>query len=123
MIQITPQTRILLQIQAVDFRRGIDGLVALSREVLRQDPFSGTLFVFRNRLGTAIKALIYDGQGFWLMQKRFSEGKLRHWPCSSGTEDSGVLTLAAQELQVLLWNGNPRTASFAPEWRKLPEPS
>jgi transposase len=116
MIQVTPQTRILLQIQAVDFRRGIDGLAAQCREVLQHDPFSGTLFVFRNKLGTSIKLLFYDSQGFWLAQKRFSQGKLKYWPRDEGT--ALTQSLAARELQTLLWNGNPAGAAFAPEWRK-----
>jgi transposase len=66
MIQITPQMRVLVAIEPVDFRRGIDGLAAQCRRVLCLDPFSGTVFVFRNRRGRAIKVLVYDGQGFWL---------------------------------------------------------
>ena len=46
MIQITPQMRILLAVQPVDFRKGIDGLAALCRQALLGDPLSGTLFVF-----------------------------------------------------------------------------
>jgi len=38
---------------------------------------SGTVFVFRNRRRTAIKALVYDGQGFWLCHKRLSSGRFR----------------------------------------------
>src|SRR5204862_2289880 len=55
MIQITPQMRILVAVEAVDFRKGIDGLARVSREVLQADPFCGALFVFRSRRGTAIK--------------------------------------------------------------------
>jgi transposase len=50
-------------VQPADFRRGIDGLARLCQEVLRQDPFSGCVFVFRNRAATAVKILVYDGQG------------------------------------------------------------
>jgi hypothetical protein len=63
MIQLTPQMRLLVAIAPADFRRGIDGLVRVCRESLGADPFSGTVFVFRNRRGTAIKILAYDGQG------------------------------------------------------------
>ncbi len=66
MIQITPQMRIFLAIEPVDFRKGIDGLAAVCRSTLEADPFSGALFVFRNRRSTAIRVLVYDGQGFWL---------------------------------------------------------
>ena len=60
MIQITPQMRILVAVDAQDFRKGIDGLARICREVLEADPFGGTLVVFRNRRGTAIKCLVYD---------------------------------------------------------------
>ena len=67
MIQITPHMRILVAIEPIDFRAGIDGLAAACRKRLEADPFSGALFVFRNRARTAIKVLVYDGQGFWVV--------------------------------------------------------
>jgi transposase len=68
MIQITPQMRILVAVQPVDFRKGIDGLAALCRQALASDPLDGALFVFCSRRGHAIKCLTYDGQGFWICQ-------------------------------------------------------
>ena len=119
MIQLIPQLRILLACQSVDFRNGIDGLAALCQRVLEEDPFSGTLFVFRNRRGTALKLLCYDGIGFWLITRRMSEGRIRWWPTNS---DTLLHALQAQQLSVLLYNGLPEQASFAPVWRKLPVP-
>lgn len=55
MLQIAPQMRILVAIEPVDLRKGIDGLAELCREKLSADPFSGCLFVFRGRRATAIK--------------------------------------------------------------------
>lgn len=55
--------RVLLAIEPVDFRKGIDGLAKVCREVLKSDPFSGYVFIFRNKRGSAIKILMYDGQG------------------------------------------------------------
>ena len=60
LIQITPQLRILVAIDAIDGRKGIDSLAQLCRENLATDPFSGCLFIFRSRRGTAIKLLAYD---------------------------------------------------------------
>ena len=116
MIQATPQMRILVAVEPADFRRGIDGLARICREQLQTDPFSGCLVVFRNRRGTAIKALVYDGQGFWLCQKRLSRGRFRFWPDRAGGVSSH---LAAHELQVLLAGGNPATAQAAPTWRRV----
>jgi transposase len=68
MLQLSPQSRIFVAVEPVDFRRGIDGLGAICRQQLEQNPLHGAVFVFRNRRATAIKLLVYDGQGFWLCQ-------------------------------------------------------
>ena len=116
MFQVTPQQRVLLAITPCDFRKGIDGLSGVCRQVLQQDPMSGTVFLFRNRRGTAIKLLCYDGQGFWLAQKRFSKGKLKWWPRNT---NKPLTPIAARELQVILWNGHPYQAGMAGDWRKI----
>ena len=115
MIQITPQMRILVAVEPVDFRKGIDGLARVCRQALHGDPFSGALFVFRNRRGKAIRILAYDGQGFWLCQKRLSQGRFGFWP--SGTE--AATGLQAHELQVLLSAGNPAGTQAPPPWRRV----
>lgn len=114
MIQITPQLRILVAVEAIDARKGIDALAQLCRERLDADPFSGCLFIFRSRRGTAIKILAYDGQGFWLAQKRLSKGRFLWWP----TGDTPVRTLQAYQAQLLLAAGNPDTEA-APVWRPV----
>lgn len=116
MIQVTPQTRILVAIEPADFRCGIDGLARVVRAVLHADPLSGTVFVFRNRLGTTIKAIVYDGQGYWLCQKRLSTGRFIHWP-RSVTEP--MSQLEAHELVVLLRGGDPSATAAAPVWRPI----
>lgn len=115
MIQITPQMRVLVAVEPTDFRRGIDGLARVCRAVLGEDPFAGTVFVFRNRLRTAIKLLVYDGQGFWCCHKRLSAGRFQYWPASQGAAS----TMQAHELQVLLCAGDPAATRAAPAWRKL----
>jgi transposase len=116
MIQITPQMRVLVAIEPVDFRKGIDGLARVAREELCRDPFSGWAFLFRNSRSTAIKILIYDGQGFWCCQKRLSRGKFRHWP--EGPTKSGRI-LEAHAVQVLLWGGDFEAAQGMPAWRPV----
>lgn len=118
MMQIAPQMRILIAVTPVDFRKGIDGLAGLCRTELASDPLSGGAFVFRNRLGTSIKILVYDGQGMWLLQKRMSTGRFRYWP--RGTKESaGQRQLLAHELSVLLSGGDPEATLCAPQWRCL----
>jgi transposase len=117
MIQVTPHMRILLAVAPVDFRKGIDGLASVCRQVLRTDPFTGHVFIFRNKNGTAIKVFMYDGQGFWLCQKRLSKGRFSGWP---GKTDSALSPLAVHELQILIWNGNPEKSHVAPMWRPIP---
>jgi transposase len=114
LIQITPQLRILVAVEAIDGRKGIDSLAQLCREKLDADPFSGCLFIFRSRSAKSIRILAYDGQGFWLATKRLSKGRFRWWP--TGREASK--TLHAHQAQLLLAAGNPETEA-APVWRQV----
>ncbi len=59
----------------VDFRKGIDGLVYLVVDQLKADPTSGHIFVFRNKLGSRLKLLWWDLNGFWLCYRRLEKGK------------------------------------------------
>ena len=77
LIQITPQLRILVAVEAIDGRKGIDSIAQLCREKLDADPFSGCLFIFRSRRGTAIKLLAYDGQGFLARHEATVEGSFQ----------------------------------------------
>ena len=116
MIQVNAYTRILVAVEPADFRKGIDGLAAVCRKALGENPFSGALFVFRNRKGTSIKILAYDGQGFWLCQKRLSKSKFRYWPSD---RQNNAETLLGHELTVLLSGGDPRATKSAPLWRPV----
>ena len=116
MIQITPQMRILLAVEPVDFRRGIDGLAQVCRQTLQTDPFGGIMFVFSSRSRKSIKILCYDGQGYFLCQKRLSQGRFSWWP---KTTEQKVCRLEAHQMQLLLWNGNPDRTSAAPMWKPV----
>jgi transposase len=114
MIQLTPQSRLFLATKPVDFRKGIDGLGAVCRQVLGDNPLAGAVYVLRNRAGTALTRLLYDGQGYWMMLKRLSTGRFAWWPTSA---DAWV-PLSARELIILLWNGAPDRARMAQDWRR-----
>lgn len=117
MIQLTPHLRILAAVEPADFRQGIDGLCRACREELKADPMSGAVFVFRNRRAKSLKILVYDGQGFWLCQKRLSAGRFHFWPSSERV--APTLPLEAHELSVLLAGGDPGAARGAPPWRRI----
>ena len=114
MLQVTPQMRILLAVEPVDGRKGIDSLAQLCREQLAEDPFSGCLFLFRNRSGTTLIGLVYDGQGFFFVQKRLSQGRFAWWP----KDAAAVQSMEAHQVHVLLAAGNPTTPG-APVWRSV----
>ncbi len=116
MIQVTPQMRILVAVEPADFRKGIDGLARICRKAMGRDPFSGTVFVFSNKSRKAIKILVYDGQGFWLCQKRLSKGRFPWWPRSVTAKSR---SLQAHQLSVLLSGGNPEAARGADPWRRV----
>jgi transposase len=119
MIQITPQMRVLVAIEPVDGRKGIDSLAQLCQEKLAEDPFSGCVFVFRSRSGTAIRLLTYDGQGYWLLQKRLSKNRFRWWPeC-----DKPAKRLESYEAQLLLAAGDVSRVRAAPMWKRVSGPN
>jgi len=114
MIAITPHMHIMLASQPVDFRKGIDGLAAVCRNILCSDPFSGYLFVFTNKGRKSIKILVYDGQGFWLCQKRLSKGRF----CFRPDSDDSSSILQANQLAALIYNQDLKKRISV--WKKIP---
>ena len=96
MISIPPGARVLLAARAVDFRKGAHGLAALAAEVLGEDPFSGTVIVYRSKRADRIKILVWDGSGLVLAWKQLSHGAFR-WP----PVVDGVVRLSAIEYAAL----------------------
>ena len=117
MIHITAQMRVLVAIESVDGRKGIDSLVRVCQEKLSEDPITGCVFVFRSRRGTSIRLLNYDGQGYWLAQKRLSQGRFAWWPEST----SPAKALEAYEAQLLMVAGDVSRVRAAPMWRRVNE--
>jgi transposase len=115
MLQLSPQSRIFLATEPVDFRRGIDALAAICRQRLGGNPLEDAVYVFRNRSATSINLLLYDGQGYWRMIKRLSTGRFAWWPTSAEAR----VPLSARELLVLLWHGLPDRAQMAKDWRRV----
>ncbi len=97
MITVPGGVRVLVATAPVDFRKGADGLVALVRERLGHDAFSGTIFIFRSKRADRLKILAWDGSGLVLLWKRLEHGAFR-WPPIS----DGVMRLSASQLAVLV---------------------
>ena len=112
MIPVPAQAKVWLAAGVTDMRKGFNGLSALAQTVLKPDPFSGHLFVFRGRRGDLIKVIWWDGQGACLFSKRLEKGRFV-WPSPA----SGKVALSPAQLSMLLegidWRAPERT------WRPL----
>lgn len=111
MLTVPPSVRIYLATEPADMRCSFDGLMARV-EALKKDPFSGHLFVFRNRRGDRVKILFWDRSGFCLWYKRLEKGTFR-FP-SVSTES---LEVEAAELMLLLEGIDLRGARRRPRWQ------
>lgn len=114
-------TKIYVAVEAVDMRKGFDGLYGLVRDHLGHDPVSGHLFLFTNRSHTRLKALVWDGSGLWVCAKRLEKGRFR-WPSmsNSGAAKDSV-TMRAEELAMLLNGLDPGEAKPRKNWlRRAP---
>ncbi len=71
----SPSVRIFVAREAIDMRKGLDGLAGLVIDVIDEDPQSGHLFVFFNRRRDRMKSLVWDGSGYWMLVKRLEHGR------------------------------------------------
>ena len=117
MRQRTPQRRLVVATEPVDGRQGIDGLGAVGRQRLGDHPVEGAISVCRNRAGTALTRVLYDGQGDWMMRKRLAQGRLLWWPTSADAR----VPLSARALIILRGHGHPERAQMARDWRRVAE--
>lgn len=94
--------RVFLYGQPVDMRKSFDGLYALARHGLQQDPLSGQLFAFVNRRGTQMKVLYWDRTGWCVWAKRLEAGRfVGDWSQQSSRElDCTALKLMLEGLEV-----------------------
>ena len=98
MFGLGPATKIYIAVEAVDMRKGFDGLFGLVRDRLGGDPLSGHLFLFTNRTRTRLKVLVWDGSGLWLCAKRLEKGRFR-WPAA---ENERSVVMRPEELAMLI---------------------
>ncbi len=110
--------RIYVAAEAVDLRRGFDGLAAATRSLIRQDPLNGHLFVFLNRRKNRIKLLVWDRTGYLLLYKRLERGTF-HLPTQPHAGQRHV-ELDAGDLGLMLEGVDLRGARRRLRWRRLP---
>jgi len=96
MITVPAGVRVLVAAKPVDFRKGADGLVALVREALREDPFSGVIVIFRAKRADRLKIVTWDGSGLVLVWKRLEHSAFR-WPPIT----DGVMRLSPAQMAAL----------------------
>lgn len=117
MLQLSHRSIVFVANIHVDFRKGIDGLIAVCRNNFLIEPLDGAIFLFYNRARNTIKILAFDGQGFWLSTKRLSKGKFTYkLPVNSKAAHKQICHRA---LQILINNGDPVSAKLAKDWRPL----
>lgn len=78
-MNLPSDTKVFLALGTTDMRKAINGLSIIVSEQMRQDIFSGHLFVFCNRKRTILKILYWDKNGFCLWQKRLEKDRFK-WP-------------------------------------------
>jgi transposase len=122
MFGLGPATKIYVSLDAVDMRKGFEGLFGPVRDHLGQDPQSGHLFLFTNRTRTRLKALVWDSSGLWVCAKRLERGRFR-WPAANGARS---ITIRPEELAMLVngmdltrRHGRARTGSGARQRRTV----
>ena len=100
MIALTSQIRVFLYRRPTDMRKSFHGLVALTESELKQDPLSGSLFVFLNRRGHVAQILFWDRNGFIVVKKRLEAGTFRL--VSSPADGSKHVEIDAVQLGLML---------------------
>ena len=96
MMMPSHKVRILVATQPGDFRKGHDGLAALVQSMLQEDPFTGTVFVFRAKRADRLKILFWDGTGLVMAYKRLEETTFT-WPAIK----DGLMTLNRAQFEAL----------------------
>jgi transposase len=101
MIALTPQIRVFLYRRPTDMRKSFHGLVALTESELKQDPLSGSLFVFLNRRRDRVKILYWGQSGFCIWYQQLQEGTYQ-LPSPSSLDEQDTLEVTRSQLSLIL---------------------
>ena len=111
-----PQGGVWLSTQPTDMRKSFDGLSALVKNQLRDDPLSGRWYVFINRRRTILKILAWDAGGYWVWAKRLEEGLF----ASRGSGGVRKTMLSRTELLALVDGLDMKVVRRRKRWIKGP---
>lgn len=117
MLSFPSSVRVFLCIPPADMRRSFDGLGRMAESLIREDPFSGSLFVFRNRRRDRLKVLYWDRDGYAIWYKRLEEGTYQFPEIAEGVDR---LEIAASDLLVLLEGIDLRKVERLKRYRRKP---
>lgn len=117
MLTLATGAKVFLATEAVDLRRGHDGLCSLVKNKLALDPFVGHFFVFVGRRGDRVKVLFWDRGGFVLYYKRLARGRFRLPRVPDGADR---VVLDGTELAMLLGGFDVARAQRAAAWEPTP---
>src|SRR5210317_895297 len=115
MLNFTGSLKVFMAVDHVDLRKSFNGLYAVTKNILKETPESGALFVFTNRRRNRVKTLYWDGTGMWVMIKRLEKGTF-NWPTGVDVED-GKLQLSPEALG-LLDGVDLREGTFRPWYQR-----
>ena len=80
MLQMTPQTKIIVAVEPINFQKRMDGTAGICRAHFERDPYDGVIYVFRNRRATIIRLYFFDGLVELCCNLRIAKGRFPHWP-------------------------------------------
>jgi transposase len=99
MLTLPPSTRVYVATHPADMRRSFDALLAIVRDFLgHEDPFTGHLFVFRNKRGDRLKVMWWDRDGLAIFYKRLEVGTFAF---PAATADTRQIEMTAADLQLI----------------------
>ena len=118
MFVITPNAKVFLSVETIDFRKQIPGLKKWIQVKMKENSLSGAYFIFVSRNRKSMKIIHFDGHGMCLYTKKLSVGKYRKWNQIYDLSKCHM-SISPTAAQVMLMNGNSDKIDIPKKWRKI----
>lgn len=102
-------------LESVDLRKSFEGLSGVVRNILDEDPHSGSLFIFTNQRRNRVKLLYWDGSGLWVLSKRLEKGSF-FWP--KQTSSNKKISLTPESISLILDGIDLRQTTLRPWYER-----